>query len=174
MLRRFRRRAATGRAGDNRKDIQDGINSVGQTGPMATVHREMIIEVSPDEVWDALRDFGAVHQRLVPGFLVDLRLDGPDRIVTFFNGAVARERLVTVDDEMRRLVWSIVESSAGLAHLNASAQVFAAGGGRTRFVWIEDVLPDEAAGPIAALMDRGLATIKRTLEQPSSSSGEAS
>jgi carbon monoxide dehydrogenase subunit G len=134
---------------------------------MASIQQEMIIDVSPDDAWAALRDFGAVHRRLVPGFLVDLRLEGRDRIVTFFNGAVARERLVTVDDESRRLVWSVTESAAGLTHHNASAQLFDAGEGQTRFVWIADILPDQAADSIAALMARGLSTIKQTLEAAS-------
>src|SRR4051794_8802906 len=59
---------------------------------MASIQKERTIEASPDEVWAALRDWGALHERLVPGFVVDTQLDGEDRIVTFFNGAVARER----------------------------------------------------------------------------------
>ncbi len=39
----------------------------------------------------AVRDFGAVHQRLVPGFVVDSRLDGDACVLTFANGMVARE-----------------------------------------------------------------------------------
>jgi carbon monoxide dehydrogenase subunit G len=142
---------------------------------MASIHQEIIIDAHPNDVWNGLRDFGAVHQRLVPGFVVDLRLDGDDRIVTFFNGAVARERLVAVDDEQRRLVWSAIESPAGLTHHNASAQVFAAGAGQTRFVWVADILPDQAAETIAALMARGMSTIKQTLEgaSPEPSRGDS-
>ena len=62
---------------------------------------------------------------LVPGFATATRLDGWDRIVTFFNGAVARERLIDLDDDVRRLAWSIVEGP--YTHHNASAQVLAAG-----------------------------------------------
>ena len=65
---------------------------------MASVRKEIVIDASPYDVWAALRDWGAVHQRLVHGFVVDPRLDGDDRIVTFFNGAVVRELLVDLDD----------------------------------------------------------------------------
>jgi hypothetical protein len=129
---------------------------------MASIHEETTIDASPDSVWAALRDWATPHQRLVPGFVVDTRLDGRDRIVTFFTGAVVRELLVDLDDERRRLVWSVVDGP--YTHHNASAQVFADGAGGTRFVWIADVLPDEAAGRTGELMARGIATIRETLE----------
>jgi len=131
---------------------------------MASIRREILIEAAPEDVWAALADFGAPHQRLVPGFVVDCRLDGADRIVTFFNGAVAREAFVDSDDEQRRLVWSVTESAVGLTHHNAAAQVFDAPGGATRFVWVADVLPHEAAKPVGQMMDRGIEVVKQTLE----------
>jgi hypothetical protein len=39
---------------------------------------------------------------------MDPRSNGGDRIVTFFNGMIARERLVTRDDEACRLLYSVV------------------------------------------------------------------
>src|ERR1700676_3729784 len=78
---------------------------------MAYISKERTIEADPNEVWSALRDWGALHERLVPGFAHDTRLDGNDRIVTFFNGAVARERLIDLNDQDRRLAWSIVDGS---------------------------------------------------------------
>lgn len=74
---------------------------------MATLHREISLEAPADRVWSAVRDFGQVHMRVAPGFLTACQIDpeskAGDRIVTFFNGIVARERLVTLDDEARRL-----------------------------------------------------------------------
>ncbi len=129
---------------------------------MASVHKEIVIDASAERVWDALRDWGALHVRLVPGFAADARLDGEDRIVTFFNGSVLRERMVDRDDEARRLVWSIADPP--YTHHNASAQVFADGADRSRFVWIADFLPNELASRAASLIDQALSVIKRTLE----------
>jgi uncharacterized protein YndB with AHSA1/START domain len=129
---------------------------------MATIRKERTIEASPDAVWDALRDWGAVHERLVPGFVVDTSLEGDDRIVTFFNDAVARERLISLSEEERRLVWSIVEGP--FSHHNGAAQVLANDDGTTRFVWVADLLPDEAAPTTGELMERGIDTVKQTLE----------
>jgi hypothetical protein len=129
---------------------------------MASIRKEIVIEAPPDRVWAALRDFGAVHERLVPGFVVDARLEGRDRIVTFFTGTVLRERLVDVDDFARRLVWSIRD--APYTHHNGSAQVLAEGDGRTRFVWVTDLLPDDLAAPTEEMMERGGVALRRTLE----------
>ena len=65
------------------------------------------------------------------------------RVVTFANGMVARELIVDVDAERRRVAWAVV--GGRLSHHNASAQVFADASGATRFVWIADFLPDEHA-----------------------------
>ena len=48
-----------------------------------------------------VRDDGAVHQRLTPGILVDTRLEGDERVITFARGAVVRELIVALDDETR-------------------------------------------------------------------------
>ena len=128
---------------------------------MATIRVERSIEAPPEQVWDALRDWGAIHERLVPGFVVDARLDGNDRIITFFNGVVAREVLVDLDEESRRLVWSVVDGP--YTHHNGAAQVFAEGAG-TRFVWTADLLPDETAPPTAEMMERGIDVLKQTQE----------
>jgi carbon monoxide dehydrogenase subunit G len=131
---------------------------------MASIRKEIQIEANPEDVWAALRDFGAVHERIAPGFVVDSRLeDDTTRIVTFFNGAVAREVLVDLDDDARRLVYSVVESPLGLTHHNASAQVIA-DGDATLFVWTADLLPDDLAPAVDEMMDGGITAIKRTLE----------
>jgi hypothetical protein len=129
---------------------------------MAYISKERTIQADPDEVWSALRDWGALHERLVPGFVLDTRLDDGDRIVTFFNGAVARERLIDLSDQDRRLAWSIVDGP--YTHHNGVAQAFANGDGTTRFLWVADLLPNELAEPTSEMMERGIDTVKSTLE----------
>ncbi len=132
---------------------------------MASIRKEISIEARPEDVWAALRDFGAVHERLAPGFVTDARLDGDGaRVVTFVNGAVAREVLVGVEDEARRLVYSVVDGPMPITHHNAAAQVFADGEGHSLFVWVTDVLPDAVAPHIDGLMEQGIRVIKQTLE----------
>ena len=96
--------------------------------------------------------------------VVDARLEGDARIVTFANGLVARELIVDVDDAARRLVWAVV-GSPRLSHHNASLQVLPDGERRSRVVWVADLLPNDAAPIIAGMIDQGMAIMKPTLEK---------
>ena len=128
---------------------------------MASIHKEISLATAPAAVWDVVRDIGAVHTRFAPGFVTDTAMDGPDRIVTFANGLVAREVIVDLDETRRRLAYSV--RSERLSHHNASFQVFADGAG-SRLVWIADVLPDAAAVSVATMMDDGLVAAKQALD----------
>jgi carbon monoxide dehydrogenase subunit G len=130
---------------------------------MASIRREIQIDARPQTAWAALRDVGALHTRLVPGFVTDVRLEPGARIVTFGNGMQVRELIVDIDDATRRVAWSAVGGS--MTHHNASAQVLPDGAAGCRFVWIADLLPDEVAPAIAAMIEQGMAVIKQTLER---------
>jgi hypothetical protein len=129
---------------------------------MATLHKEIHIEARPEVIWDAARDVGALHTRLVPGFVVDTQLEGNARIVTFGNGMVVRELIISVDDQRRRLAWTAIGGRT--THYNAVLEVLADRSG-TRVVWTIDLLPDEMAEPVAAMQENGLAAMKETLER---------
>ena len=130
---------------------------------MASIHKDFPIDAPAHEVWDALRDLGALHTRLVPGFVTDCRVEGEARNVTFANGTTARELLVDCDDERRRLVYAIV--SERMTQHSASAQVIADGEARCRFVWITDVLPHEIAPYVSGQMDAGVAAMQKALSR---------
>ena len=129
---------------------------------MASIHKEMEIDRSKEFVWDAIRDVGAIHKRLVPGFVADCKLEGDSRIVTFANGMVARELIVDVDDKTCRHSWSA--HGEPLTHHNASIQVFSRGDDKCRVVWIADLMPNEVAETVGEMIQHGLDTMKRTLE----------
>ncbi|MDN5858261.1 MAG: SRPBCC family protein [Pseudonocardia sp.] len=132
---------------------------------MTTIIRHTMIDATPAAAWSALRDFGGLHRRLAAGFVTDCTLDAPDvRTVRFRNGAVAKERLIGVDDDARRLAYSVIESGLGLAHHHSAVQIVDEADG-TRFLWTTDVLPDAVAPTVAALMDAALAAIRSTLER---------
>ena len=129
---------------------------------MATIRKEITTTAKPDQVWAAIQDIGALHTRLVPGFVVDTKLEPGARIVTFANGITVRERIVTIDDQAKRLVWSVV--SERFTHHNASHQVFVNADGETNVVWIADLLPDEAAGMSSQIMDHAMSAMKTALD----------
>jgi hypothetical protein len=153
--------------GDSRsKIVQDRRGSTCHASSMATIRKDMFVNASPDFVWDALRDVGALHTRLAPGFVTDVRLEPGARIVTFGNGMVAREVIVTVDDEARRLVWTVVGGT--LTHHNGAAQVIAEGAG-SRFTWTADLLPDTMAPAIDGMMAQAMPIMRETLERAAAS-----
>ena len=129
---------------------------------MASVHKEITTKAHPDAVWDAIRDIGALHTRLVPGFVVDTQLVPGARVVTFANGLVATEPIVDLNETTRRLVWSA--QGGKLAHYNASVQVLTAPQGGSRVVWIADFLPHEAAAMVEPMMTQGMAAMQRALD----------
>ncbi|MGM9490702.1 SRPBCC family protein [Ideonella sp. YS5] len=129
---------------------------------MASIHQDIRINVPVDEVWDAMRDLGALHTRLVVGFVLECQLEGEVRHLRFANGLQASERIVSVDPERRRVAWSA--TGARLTHHNASAQVFDEGDGACRVVWIADLLPHDMAPAVATMIGEGLKAMKRTLE----------
>ena len=126
---------------------------------MASIQKNIPLDAHPDHVWSALRDFGALHTRLVPGFVTDTKLDGDTRIVTFANGSVAREQLVDCDEARRRLVYAIRDER--VSHYSASAQVLADGDANSRLIWIVDVLPSEIAPYIDSQMELGVQAMQK-------------
>jgi len=128
---------------------------------MASIRLEMSLNADPANVWDAVRDVGAIHTRLAPDFVTDVKMDGDARIVTFANGLVAKELIVDLDDTARRLVWSAV--GGRLSHHNGSLQIFPEGGA-CRLVWIADILPHDLKGIIQGMMQQGMDAMKKKLE----------
>ena len=129
---------------------------------MASIRKEATIDASAESVWEAVRDFGAVHVLLAPGFVIDARMDGADRIVTFVSDNIVREVLIDCDDAEKRLAYSIVNKR--FKHHSASVQISEDGNNRCRFVWTADMLPNELAPFMDSQMDLGMAAMKTALE----------
>jgi hypothetical protein len=129
---------------------------------MASIRKEIRIAAPADRVWDALKDVGALHTRLVPGFVKDTRLEGNTRVVTFGNDVVMREEIVSIDAALRRVSWAIVGQQ--FRHYNGAAWVEPDPKGGSRFVWTADLLPDELAGQVEQMMTAGIGVVKQTLE----------
>jgi hypothetical protein len=129
---------------------------------MATIRKVISLAAPVEQVWDVIRDVGAIHTRFAPGFVVGTRMEEAGvRIVTFANGLVVRELIITVDDQAHRLAYSI--SGGAPTHHNASFQVFPAAAGHSSLVWITDLLPDTLAANFTAIIEAGSNVIKRTL-----------
>lgn len=131
---------------------------------MPTVRKEIFIDRPPEQVWDAVRDVGAFHLRLVPGYTQNTLLDGNERTLILPNGDAVRELIVSVDEEERRMVFAVKEGRMPLVHHNASFHVLPDGDRGSKFVWTTDFLPEDLAPQIQAQADRVSAVIKQTIE----------
>jgi hypothetical protein len=129
---------------------------------MACVQKCIYTLASADEAWSALADIGALHTRLVPGFVSHCEWIADGRRVTFANGAVVDEPIVACDGGLMRLAWTARGGAS--THYNASAQVFAQDGG-ARIVWTADFLPDALAPAIDAAMSAGAQAMKAALDK---------
>ena len=128
---------------------------------MATLRETLDLRAPAVAVWDAVRDVGELHRRLVPGFVTEARLEGGARLITFANGMTAREEIVSVDDDSRRLVYAI--PSGRFLHYQGTVEVSEHGAG-SRLVWTVDLLPDEFAAGVGAMMHQGADVMRATLD----------
>jgi hypothetical protein len=128
---------------------------------MASIIKEIEIDAPAGAVWDAVADFGAVHRRFAPGFVVKTELEPGARIVTFANGLVAKELFISSDDDLRRLVYSV--RTERFDHHNGAFQVADLGGDRSRLTWTADLLPDAMVPTVAGMMEQGLNVAQGTL-----------
>ncbi|REF00724.1 SRPBCC family protein [Thermomonospora umbrina] len=132
---------------------------------MGTVSREIAIDAAPEKVWDAISDFVNGPLRMGPGVFTGSRLVEPGvRELTFADGTVARERLISRDEQARRMVWGWIGDE--VEHDNTSMQVFADGTERSRLVWTHDTLPDELTGWLSTAMDQLLPVFQKALRSP--------
>ncbi len=127
---------------------------------MTSIDRDCEIDAPAADVWAVLREPLGVL-RAFAGVLTDATLDGDVRVVTFANGNVVRERIVTVDDERMRIAYHVVGGS--FEHHHASMQIVPNGDTRCRFVWISDFVPDAPRTFVEPLVDAGCAAIARNL-----------
>jgi hypothetical protein len=129
---------------------------------MASIHRETVVGVAAEQAWAALRIVGAAHKLFAP-VLTDGEMNGETRRVTFSNGMVVNERIVDVDDGMRRVAYSVLDAP-GLRYHHASMQVMEDGPNGCRFVWITDFLPADSRATLVPLIEAGSMALKTNLE----------
>ena len=128
---------------------------------MASISKDIPLDADADTVWTALRDVGNAHRIFSP-VLTDCRLDPDDiRVVTFANGLVVHERIVDVDDDARRLAYTVLDGP--FTHHHATFVVAAGPDGTSVLSWVSDVLPHDAAPMVEDLMDQGALAAQRSL-----------
>jgi polyketide cyclase/dehydrase/lipid transport protein len=139
---------------------------------MGSMTKEILTDAAPEAVWDAIRDIGALHTRLVPGFVVNTQLIPGGRRVTFANGRTVDEPILSCSDSLRKLVWTAKAPDLPFTHYNASVQVHARAAGGSRVEWTADFLPDSAAASLEPLMNAGSTAMRQALQALADASPE--
>ena len=124
---------------------------------MATARVEVELDSEAGAVWAVVGDFAAAAD-LAPGFVTDCTLEGDERIVAFASGFVAREKLLALESDRRRLVYSARGGRA--EHHQAVMEVVGRPSG-SLLRWTADVLPDSLAPFLQGMMEQGAAAMSR-------------
>jgi carbon monoxide dehydrogenase subunit G len=128
---------------------------------MASGKAEASIAKSPDEIWKVLSDFGGLADYM-PG-IDSCTVDGDVRTVGTM-GIEVKEELRELDNDQRRLVYSVIASPMDnlVSHL-ATISVDAEGTG-THLTWEVAVEPDELLGLFLPIYEGSVKSLKEKFE----------
>ena len=130
---------------------------------MATARVDIAIETSAERECSVVRDFERGPLTMAPGHVTGCQAHRGIRTVTFADGTIARERLIGVDEQDRRIVFSIIGDTIRPEHDNAVMQVVPGGDSTCTLVWMHDVLPDDLAPTLHAAMVHATPAIQTAL-----------
>ncbi|MEU1073476.1 MULTISPECIES: SRPBCC family protein [unclassified Streptomyces] len=135
---------------------------------MTSIVREFAVAADEKTAWAALADVGAVN-KLIP-FLGPVTVDGDVRKIDMGEFGIIEELVVTVDDERRRVAYSVRRSPWPLVHHHSSMQILppAPGESGSRLLWLVDLLPADVAPEFASGMDGAVEAIRHSLAEPAS------
>ncbi len=127
---------------------------------MATVYVERALDTDAATAWKKLREVDAPEQLM--DMIAGTEVVPGGRVCTTADGAKLVEEILSVDDDHRRVAYTITESPFGFQHHSASMQVIERGG-RAVLVWITDVRPDEAADVLRPVIEAETENMVRRL-----------
>lgn len=117
---------------------------------MASITKTIPAAAGSKVAWKKISDIGAVD-KLVE-MIASCSLDGDVRTCTLPDGQAIKERVITVDEDVKRVVYTVTEGPLPMEFHCASVQVVEEDN-QTNVVWIVDVKPDELAAPLSEMMD---------------------
>ena len=128
---------------------------------MATIYKEAKVNASVDQLWKAISDVGNIDKLL--GFLESAEMDGNVRTCAIEGGGVLSELIISIDEERRRVAYTITESPFGFEHHSASMRAVA-DGETSVFIWETDVMPDAMLEALEPVLDGGINDIRNAVE----------
>jgi hypothetical protein len=127
---------------------------------MGTVRRHAFIECNADKVWALV----GAPERLHDWFpITECRVEGIKRWITLAAGIVFEEDIITLDHDLRRFQYKIVNNSLIKFHLG-TVDVIADGDKRCLVIYSIDMDPEVLALPIAGAASLGLEKVKQMFD----------
>ena len=120
---------------------------------MGSIYAEARIDRPAEDVWAEVRDVGGVANVL--DIVTTSSADGDVRSCTMASGNELTEKILSVDDEHRRVGYMVTEGLPVEQHA-ASMQVFPEGGDACTVRWITDIKPDAMAEQLAPMLQASL------------------
>ena len=127
---------------------------------MGTVRRHAFVDCNADKVWS----FVGAPERLHEWFpITECRVEGNKRWITLAAGIVFEEDIITLDQDLRRFQYKIVNNSLIKFHLG-TVDVIPDGDNRCLMMYSTDMDPEGLALPIAGAASRGLEKVKQMFD----------
>lgn len=128
---------------------------------MATVQKVIDVDASVEDIWDKIANVGSIANFV--GFIAESQYDGDTRVCKMADGGVLKERIISVDNTLRRVSYCITSSPLDLEFHSASMQVIPRDEGIS-LIWTTDLKPDSLAEQIDAIFEEAVPGIKSALE----------
>lgn len=128
---------------------------------MADGKAEISINCNPDDAWKLVRQFGNLDEWM-PG-VETCTLDGDVRTIGMM-GIEIKEQLKTLDDDNRRISYSVVESPMGNLESHLATIAIDPEGSGTHLTYSVEVSPDELLGLFLPVYEGSVVEIKKKLE----------
>jgi hypothetical protein len=127
---------------------------------MGTVRRHAFVDCNADKVWS----FVGAPERLHEWFpITECRVEGNKRWITLAAGIVFEEDIITLDQDLRRFQYKIVNNSLIKFHLG-TVDVIPDGDNRCLMMYSTDMDPEVLALPIAGAASLGLEKVKQMFD----------
>ena len=118
---------------------------------MATLYKEATVSLSPDALWDKVSDVGGVSGLL--NVITHSEVTGDTRTCEMADGGKLTEKILGVDNEHKRVAYTITDSPFPIQFHAASMEVLDAGNGQSKLRWVTDVKPDALADALGPMFD---------------------
>ena len=128
---------------------------------MGTVRRHVFVDCDADTVWK----FVGSPERLHEWFpITSCRVEGKKRWITLASGIIFEEDIITLDHDLRRFQYKIVNNPLITFHLG-TVDIIPDGLNRCVVIYSTDMDPEVLALPIGGAAGVGLKNVKEMFDQ---------